>query len=274
VGLDPSDPGHDPDVAPEPPDGTAQVARAKVACPSKEEPPSRLTRRGLGRLALGGATLALNEGCARRGVAVEYDDGDDLSRGERAEIEERAEAAVRETRVHLPALPPVVALVVRKGKDVIPETGETASAAPPRTITWVVDPARGVLAVARAQLRATLHHELHHLVRDAAIPRSSLMDHVVAEGLATAFERDAASARPPWGLYPPEARAWVTELAALPPRADLNLWLYGTHADGRRWVGLRAGTWVADRAMRALGKTAAELVTEPTQRLIAAATAS
>ena len=36
-------------------------------------------------------------------------------------------------------------------------------------------------------------------------------------------------------------------------------WMY-RHPDGRRWVGMRAGTYVADQATRRSGKSAAELV--------------
>jgi len=236
---------------------------------SEARPTRRLAIVGIG---------ALVAGCRPRDVTFEYDPPGasaprSFSRAERSAIETCAEGAIAEARVSLPTLPRPIHVTVSAGTDVIPETGETATAYPPSTIAWVVDATRegAVVATARAQLRFTLHHELHHLVRDAALPRASLMDHVVAEGLATAFERDGAGATPPWGAYPADAGAWVKELAALPEHTNVGLWLYGRHADGRRWVGLRAGTYLADRAMKALGKTAAELVCEPTARILEAA---
>lgn len=212
-------------------------------------------------------------GCRRRDVVFGYTGERAFSRPERAAIERCAEDAVREVRARLPTLPVPLRITVSAGKDVIPETGETATAYPPDTVAWVVDAAResrenAVVATVQTQLRFTLFHELHHLVRDSAIPRATLLDHVVAEGLATAFERDAAGAAPAWGTYPPEVADWVKELAELPTSANVGLWLYGTHVDGRRWIGLRAGTYLADRAIRALGKTADELVCEPTKRLL------
>lgn len=217
--------------------------------------------------------LVPSAGCRPREVSFEYTGERAFSRAERSVLERCAEAAVREVRARLPMLPVPLLITVSAGKDVIPETGETATAYPPSTVAWVVDASgeNAVVATVSAQLRFTLFHELHHLVRDAALPRVTLLDHVVAEGLATAFERDAAGAKPPWGVYPPEAARWVKELTDLPKGENLGLWLYGKHADGRRWVGLRAGTYVADRAMRALGKSSEQLVTEPTRRILDAA---
>ncbi|MBL8606073.1 MAG: hypothetical protein JNL38_02085 [Myxococcales bacterium] len=235
--------------------------------------PFVIGRRGALALPWAIGVAALGGGCRSRGIAFEYDGGRAFSREERAAIERCAEGAVAEVRPLLPALATRLVLRVSAGTDVIPETGETATAYPPDAVAWVVDATRegAVIATARAQLRFTLFHELHHLVRDAALPRRSLLDHVVAEGLATAFERDSAGAKPAWGEYPEGAARWVKELEALPPKVDVSLWLYGRHPDGRRWVGLRAGTYLADRATRALGKTAAELVTTPTSAILEAA---
>jgi hypothetical protein len=231
----------------------------------------RLSRRAVVRLTMGAPLLLL--GCKRSDVTIEYDATPAFSFAERRAIQACAEPAIRDVRKLLPQLPKALTLVVRKGSDVIPETGETAMASPPDTIDWTVDPTRsgGVIATVKSQLRATLHHELHHLVRDAAIRRASLMDHVVAEGLGTAFERDFAAVRPPWGDYPADAVAWVAELRRLPKDAPMPLWVYGKHEDGRRWVGLRAGTYLADRASKALGKTSAELVLTPTEAILEAA---
>ena len=66
--------------------------------------------------------------------------------------------------------------------------------------------------IVETQLRATLFHEFHHLVRDANVPSRSLMDRAVTEGMATAFERDFAGADAPWGKYPDNVSDWVAEL--------------------------------------------------------------
>ena len=112
-----------------------------------------------------------------------------------------------------------------------------------------------------------LCHELHHLVRDARVERIALMDEVVSEGMAAAFERDYAGARYPFSDYPAAAAAWVTELMALAPSAERERWLF-RHPDGRRWIGYRAGTFLVDRAMTASGLSSADLVTTATAEVV------
>ena len=93
------------------------------------------------------------------------------------------------------------------------------------------------------------------------------MDDVISEGMATAFERDFAGGKDAMGQYPDEVSDWVTELMALPTNARHDHWLY-LHPDGRRWIGLKAGTYLVERAMRASGKSAAELVSTPTEEVM------
>jgi len=196
-------------------------------------------------------------------------DGRELSSAEKRTVESIARSTVREARTLLPTLPKRVTIRVQPGHEVIAETGETGAAAPPSTIVWTVDPKdeRGVTEIARRWLRACLFHELHHLVRDAAITRTSLLDFAVTEGMATAFERDFAGVAVPWGQYPPEAAAWVEELRALPDDAQRGPWLT-RHPDGRRWVAMRAGTYLVDRAARASQKSAADLVLMSTAEIL------
>jgi hypothetical protein len=194
---------------------------------------------------------------------------------ERRTISRVASAAASEARRFLPSLPSQISLRVESGTRVIPEIGATAAAIPPDWIRWTVDPANplGVTGVAETHLRAALFHEFHHLVRGAANPPLSLMDHVVMEGLATAFERDFAAASPPWGTYSPEvASRWLQELLELPATVPLEHWIT-QHPDGRRWMGMRAGTYAVDLAMKKLGRTSAELATTPTSEILAAALA-
>ena len=187
-----------------------------------------------------------------------------FSSAERAAIEVIAEAAIPEIRQLLPALPRNLVLKVFPGTDVIPETGETGSIASTDRVFWVVDPHRveGVIAVAQRELRGTLFHELHHLVRTQTEHPTTLRQRMVAEGLATVFERDAAGMSPPWGTYPDNVREWVEELLSPSTAYTTAEWMY-RHPDGRRWVGMRAGTYVADQATRRSGKSAAELVNAP-----------
>ena len=216
---------------------------------------------------------AISAACAPQGTTVEFyfAEGYRFSRAERRVIEEIAESTAIETRRALPSLPRPLVIRVYAGKDVIPETGETASTVSPATVIWVVNPAHkgGVLAVVHNWLRATLLHEFHHLVRSQTITSTSLTDEVITEGMATVFERDVAGVSPPWGMYPKEEVAeWVNELIALPPGAGSSYWLRGRHSDGRRWIGMRAGTYLVDRAMKASGKSAADIVTASTEEVL------
>lgn len=213
--------------------------------------------------------------CGRHEVAVEfyYASGHHFSRAERSAIQAVADDTATEVRALLPALSRGLTLRVYAGFEVIPETGETGTAIPPATVMWTVDPRRpgGVLETVRTQLRSSLFHEFHHLVRYRAVRRGgALMDEVVSEGMATAFERDFAGATPPWGAYSAQAGAWVQELIALPPDAPRDRWLV-EHPDGRRWIGIRAGTYLVDQAAVRTGRSSASLVGMPTRDVMAMA---
>jgi uncharacterized protein YjaZ len=148
---------------------------------------------------------------------------------------------------------------------------ETASAMPPNGIMWTVDPDRhgGVAAIARQWLRATLFHELHHLARSAQTnDLRTLADHVLYEGMATAFERDFARAQTPWGAYPPNVDEWARELMRLPEDASAREWMY-SHPDGRRWIGMKVGTYWVDQAMAKSKRWSADLAATPTRDLLA-----
>jgi uncharacterized protein YjaZ len=205
------------------------------------------------------------------GVRTQFVGGYPFTPTERRTIARIAGATALEVRRHLPALAPQITLRVQSGKDVIPEIGATASAAAPDWVSWTVDPDRpeGVIKIAETQLRAALFHEFHHLVRGRAINLQTLMDHVVTEGLATAFERDFAGAAPPWGQYPGDASKWVEELLLQPATAKHSEWLL-RHPDGRRWIGMKAGTYLVDQAMQRLNRSSAELVATPTSEILAA----
>jgi uncharacterized protein YjaZ len=193
-----------------------------------------------------------------------------FSRAEQRTIETIATRAAADAERLLPGLPDQLILRVNPGNKVMAETGQTGETAVPNVVYWMVDPDRygGVIAIAERQLRSTLLHEFHHLARASLTTSSeSIMDRVISEGLATAFERDFGDAPTPWGAYPPEVADWVKELTALPPNASRTAWM-SRHPDGRRWIGYKAGTYLVDRAMQATGKSASELVSASTEEIL------
>ncbi len=216
----------------------------------------------------------LPQGCASTGAVVEFylAEGYSFSSAERREIERIVQATVREVQPLLPRLPDEVVVRVRADPNVIPETGQTGSAFPPRVVAWHVDPQHpaGVSEVARQWLRACLYHELHHLVRHTTEPIHSLADRAISEGLATAFERDFGGTSPPWGRYPPDASAWALDLLKRPPDGSAEAW-NALDSDGQRWKGYKAGIYLVDHAMRNSAQSSADLVRRSTGEIIAMA---
>ncbi len=195
-----------------------------------------------------------------REIVVTFsEDGRPFSYAERRAVQGVAEGAARDVRALLPALPKRLTLLVRTGEKVIPETGEDGTTEGAAGIVWTVDPARDVRAIIGTELRPTLFHEMHHLVRYGSVTDTTLVDNAITEGMATAFERSFANVDPPWGKRTPEIEAWTRELLRQPDDAPPNEWLLD-HPDGRRWIGMRVGTYLVDRAAEASGKSSAELV--------------
>lgn len=194
----------------------------------------------------------------------------------RSIVREISDVSELEVRKLLPALPQHIDLVVVSGKRVIPQTGFAGVALASGRVVFTIDPDRqeGATAIIRGHLRSVLHHEFHHLARGWVVhggsPRASLIDAVICEGLATAFERDFAGSRPPWGNYPDDVAAWVDEILALPASATYSQWMF-RHPDGRSWIGYRAGTYIADQAKQRTGLTSADLVRTPHDEVLALA---
>ena len=63
---------------------------------------------------------------------------------------------------------------------------------------------------------------------------------------------------------------FFAELRSVQETEPLEHWMR-RHPDGRRWIGLKAGTYLVDRAMRASGQSAAELVSASTEEVLSLA---
>lgn len=187
-----------------------------------------------------------------------------LSDTERALAERICARVDNELRTLLPTLPDPVHVHIATGRRVIPEMGCAASAMTPRSVSFRLDPGHpgGCAVLLHQRLHPALFHECHHLVRGwvrhGGKLRHRFIEGVICEGLASAFERDAADSTPPWCRYPDNVRDWVDELLRLPMSAPYAQWMF-LHPDGRKWVGYRAGVFIADRAIAASGRSAAEL---------------
>lgn len=199
-----------------------------------------------------------------------------FSREDRRTAEKICADTATELRFLLPALPDVVHVQISNHGRVIPQLGYGARATTVNSVSFVLNPEHakpGALLI-REHLRPALFHECHHLVRGWVLrggraPRR-FIDGVIHEGLASAFERDAADHASPWTSYPSEVGNWVYELLALPVNAPYVDWMF-FHPDGRRWTGYRAGAFIADRAIAASGFSAAELVKTSSEEILALA---
>jgi hypothetical protein len=200
---------------------------------------------------------------------------------ERRVIQREGDAALAEIAGVLPGVPARIELLVQAGAQVIPETGDGGAALAPGQIGWTVDPTRpgGVAELARTRLRFTLFHEVHHLVRGWTMAGQTagtrMIDAAVSEGMATAFERDAAGSKPPWGDYPADDVAgWVEDLLGVTGGLrDYTTWMF-YHSDGRRWIGYRSGTYLVDQAIAASGRSAGDLVHATTDEILGLAAIS
>jgi len=216
------------------------------------------------------ATLATSAlGCRRGAVDIERPPaGRQLTASEEAELSRVAEEAFRDARAQLPGLPDRLTLIVRFGKDVIPETGESGAAGFPGNVALTLDPDRDVGRTIRERVRPCLLHELHHLARRSRYPSPTrVLDRVVSEGLATAFERDAGRSRPLWGeplLDPaPPTRAAIANA----DEPNLAPW-FDPATTRERFVGHRVGVYLVDRASAATGRTAADLVFASSEEIV------
>ena len=190
--------------------------------------------------------------------------GENFSPTVRREAQRVADQVEIAVRGHLPALASEIVVLVSPSAQPM-ATGDNGASVRDGLVHWIVDPSRGVEDLVRERLRPTLYHELHHQARGWLLQGgdkkgTTFMRAVVAEGLATAFERESGDAASPWGDYPSDVRTWVDELLTLPLDADYARWMF-QHPDGRRWIGYRAGTFIADEARRLSGRSAANLVT-------------
>ena len=193
--------------------------------------------------------------------------------GVRALATQIAHDSGMELRRLLPAMPSDTTVLFSLGSRVIPGLGYGASALDRHTISFVAQPESPAILerIVGDHLRHALFHEAHHLVRGwvkrGGLPRRSFIDGVICEGLASAFERDPGGYAPPWCDYPGDVPGWIDELLALPVDADYRHWMFH-HPDSRRWIGYKAGTCIADRAIARSRLSAAQLVAVPTARIL------
>lgn len=179
-----------------------------------------------------------------------------------------------ELRRLLPQLGPQMTVAVAVGPQVIVERGEGGASLEPGLVSWTLDPghALGADGIIATHLRTTLFHEFHHQARGWNIRggggATSIMDAVVAEGMATVFAREYAGADVPWAVYPDNPEAWLPDLQAEGSLAQYMQWMFA-HPDGRRWIGYRTGTWLADQAISRSGRSAIDLVQVPTAQIVA-----
>jgi hypothetical protein len=199
-----------------------------------------------------------------------------VNKSDDALLKKRIDGVHRDIYKLLPSLKRKIHInVVFDSSGVIPETGEVGIPLTSDTVEIKINPfsKRTVRQIIEESFRPTLMHELHHLERGWVIkgraPSKTFMDAVVAEGMATCFERDFGHTTPLAAQYPPNVEEWVKELMALPNSAFRNYYQWMIqHPDGRRWIGYKAGVYIIEKASSASKKTSAELVNTSTEEIL------
>jgi uncharacterized protein YjaZ len=108
--------------------------------------------------------------------------------------------------------------------------------------------------------RQTVFHELSHAARfEKGLFHPTLLESAILEGLATVFEREYAAASPPYGDYDPEViESWLEELQQVGDNESYYPYMY-RHADGRKWMAYKVGTYLVDQAIAKSGKNIIKL---------------
>jgi hypothetical protein len=143
----------------------------------------------------------------------------------------------------------------------IEETGDSAHTYNSEFIELAFDPTkdRQGLEVILSGVRPGVFHEMNHAARfNIPIYHKTFLDNCVMEGLATVFTRDYTGEKAGWADYPKNVSDWLYELI---DKNDMFYWqeYMFKHADGRRWIGYKVGTYIIDQALERSGKNIIEL---------------
>ena len=190
-------------------------------------------------------------------------------------FQEVAKNAVTQTAHYLP-LHELTINIKNDPKKVIPNHGHSGRKLSAKEVQITVNPSfSDKEKLLQVELPRSVSHELHHAVRDKALPdeKSSLGAALIAEGLATVFETDV------WGG---EQSSWAKPLSkeqtetllekVIFESEDQNYnharWFFGS-SDLPRWAGYSIGVYLVKEYMRLHpSETAATLVGTPAKVII------
>ncbi|MFZ2126310.1 MAG: DUF2268 domain-containing putative Zn-dependent protease [Candidatus Microsaccharimonas sp.] len=182
------------------------------------------------------------------------------------------DTATNEAASHLPALSPYLNIsVIPDADETIPETGEGGYTWSDERVAIYFDPdvPYGTESL-KNHLRSTVFHELNHAARAIHIPYTRQpIEALVAEGLATNFERLYTKSNPLWGQYEDDKtmQTWLKEVLALEEGVRHTDYLYD-HPDGRKWIIYKTGTWLVDRVLKESNHSIQDLTIMPAQSLV------
>lgn len=111
-----------------------------------------------------------------------------------------------------------------------------------------------------ANVRPTVFHEVNHAARwNVPIWHETFIDSCIMEGLANVFAREHAGEKAPWADYSQhDVKAWLEEIRNAGDDLEYGQYMF-QHADGRRWIGYKVGTYIVDEAMKNSGNSIVEL---------------
>ena len=186
------------------------------------------------------------------------------------EILETIKKAAKEASKLLKISPKLTIIVKPNLPHIIDATGTGASTYDAELLDITFDPKRASEKNFLSDIYASVYHELNHAARfnDEKLKHDKSIDWIIAEGVATAFERDYVKYRPLWGRYDDkEVGKWAKELNDLKENFRWDHYMF-KHPDGRLWIGYKVGTYIVDRAMANSGKSIIELTQTPSSEIL------
>jgi hypothetical protein len=148
---------------------------------------------------------------------------------------------------------------------IIPEYGFGAMTENHESLVFTLSPDKeGLSESLENDYRALIVHELHHVVRlqkfSYSNERFSLLESVVMEGLAEAFQEELYPDSPLHiNLELNDQDEWIQKMLIEGEDYDYNAWFYGS-AEVPRWVGYTIGYHIVKRTLAEKKITASDAV--------------
>lgn len=122
---------------------------------------------------------------------------------------------------------------------------------------------KGIENAIEVGVRNTLFHEYHHIAHGWTVEGNhhgpGIATAAVNEGLATVFADHYSDNNSLWLDKGKAQTDWIQEIIRLPDNAPYDVWMMGTHPDGRQYIGYKVGVAIVNTAMDKSGMSILEI---------------